>query len=155
MFKAVLIRPEGIGTWTYLDVPFDVEKIFNEKSKIKVKGTINNVPYRSTLLPHGDGTFFMVVNKTIRDQLGVHVGDSVSVEMMIDADLREVPLPELFEKTLRKNPKKQAIFEKLSYSHKKQYVEWIMTAKKEETRKQRIQQAIGMLLTKKSLKQRK
>jgi len=97
-FIAILKKPEGIGTWTYLDVPFDVEKIFGKKSRIQVKGTINNIPYRSTLLPHGDGTFYMVVNKTIRDQLGVRAGDSVSVEMSIDIEPREVLLPDLFEK---------------------------------------------------------
>jgi hypothetical protein len=154
VFTAILTRPEGIGTWTYVDVPFDVEKLFGKKSRIKVKGTVNNVPYRSTLLPHDDDTFYMVVNKAIRDQVGVHAGDSVSVKMSIDTAPREIPLPDEFEKTLKKHPVAKALFETLSYTHKKEYVEWILAAKKEETRQRRIENAIVMLSTKKSPKQR-
>jgi len=43
----------------------------------------------------------------------------------------------------------QAAFEKLPYSHKKEYVDWIESAKKSETRKRRIQSALEMI-TKKS-----
>lgn len=45
VFTAVLIRPEGVGTWAYLDIPFDVEKVFGEKSRVKVKGILNNIAY--------------------------------------------------------------------------------------------------------------
>jgi len=55
---------------------------------------------------------------------------------------------------LRKHPEAKELFNKLSYSHKKEYVEWILAAKKEETRERRIRQAITMLSTKKSPKQR-
>ena len=78
----------------------------------------------------------------------------MTVQMSMDTDPRQVPLPDLFAKTLKKHPNEKVHFDKLSYSHKKEYVEWILAAKKEETRELRIMKAISMLSTKKSPKQR-
>ena len=50
-----------------------------------------------------------------------------------------------FEKALQKNSKAKAVFEKLPPSHKKQYLGWIETAKRPETKKKRIKEAIIML----------
>lgn len=75
--------------------------------------------------------------------------------MSIDTNLREITLPDRFKTALKKHPKMKVLFEKLSYIHKKEYVEWILAAKKEETRQRRIENAIVMLLTKKSPKQRR
>lgn len=36
-FEATLFRPEGVGTWTYLNVPFDVEAEFGTKGQVRVK----------------------------------------------------------------------------------------------------------------------
>ena len=55
-FKAILKRPDGVGTWTYLDILVDVSATFGAKGQVKVKGTINGQPFRSSALPHGDGT---------------------------------------------------------------------------------------------------
>lgn len=40
-FKATLERPDTRGSWTYLDIPFDVERAFGRKGRVKVKGTIS------------------------------------------------------------------------------------------------------------------
>lgn len=97
----------------------------------------------------------MVVNKTVRDKAGVHAGDPVHVTMSLDTDPREVILPDGFKAALKQHPETHAFFERLSYTHKKEYVEWVLFAKKEETRKRRIECAITMLSSKKSPKQRR
>ena len=55
---------------------------------------------------------------------------------------KELVIPDYFMAALRKNKKALAVFEGFSYSHKKEYVEWITEAKQEETRARRISQAI-------------
>jgi hypothetical protein len=78
-FSAVLVRLEGVGTCTYLKIPFDVEKAFGKGGPAKVKGTVDGIPFRSSLLPNGDGNHFMVVPKPVRDKAKVKVGDRVKV----------------------------------------------------------------------------
>lgn len=56
----------------------------------------------------------------------------------IDPVKRTIRLPEDVEKALKKNPKAKGFFESLSFTNKKEYVEWIVSAKKEETRQQRV-----------------
>lgn len=53
-------------------------------------------------------------------------------------------LPE-FEEALKKNSRAKEIFEKLSSSHKKQYLGWIEVAKRPETKEKRIKEAITLL----------
>ena len=145
-FVAHLERPEGVGTWTYLDVPFNVEDAFCKKGQVKVKGTINDFPYRSSVMPHGDGTHYMVVNQTIREAIGLNRGDKVNVTMEIDLEPRTVEVPEDFQKLLDEDPTAKTKFEGFTYSHKKEWVDWINAAKREETRVKRIQKAILELI---------
>ena len=61
------------------------------------------------------------------------------------AEKKEVDVPEYFEKILNKNKKAKNTFDEFSYSHKKEYVQWITEAKTEETRMKRIGTAIEWL----------
>jgi hypothetical protein len=140
-----LQRPEGIGTWTYFAIPFDVKKVFGATSRVQVKGMVDGSPFKSTLLPKGDGTHFMVVNKEIRDAIGKSAGDRVKVTMEIDTSARTVIVPKDLERALKQNSMAREFFNRLPYSHKKQYVDWIESAKKSDTRQNRIRKAIDML----------
>ena len=140
-----LERFEGVGTWTFLTVPFDAETIFGKKGQVKVTGTINGVAYRNSLMPHGNGQHFLVVNKSIRDKANAQVGDTVVVTMSLDTGERHIIVPAGLQEALSQNPSAQAVFNGLSYSHKKKYVDWIENARKEETRASRIAKAIEEL----------
>ncbi|HXG48583.1 MAG TPA: YdeI/OmpD-associated family protein [Methylomirabilota bacterium] len=59
---------------------------------------------------------------------------------------RKIQLPADLEDALRRNVRAQAIFQGLPPSHQREYVEWIDEAKKEDTRRNRIQKALSMLL---------
>ena len=63
----------------------------------------------------------------------------------VDAAKKIVYLPEDLEKALQENPKEKEYFESLAFSHKREYVEWIVSAKKEETRLSRINGTIERL----------
>jgi uncharacterized protein YdeI (YjbR/CyaY-like superfamily) len=65
-------------------------------------------------------------------------------------DKKELVIPDYFIKALRKNKKAAAIFEKFAYSHKKEYLEWVIEAKTEVTRDKRIASAIEMMAEGKS-----
>ena len=151
-FEAVLIRPEGVGTWTYLNIPSEVSSSFGSKGQVKVKGTIEGYPYRSTALPMGDGSHYLVVGKDIRDQIKKVVGDSVKVTLELDLEERQVVIPDDLRRALENQPEAMIGFEKLSYSQQKLYVDWILSAKLEETRSNRIEKALSQLTQGKKLR---
>jgi len=144
-FDVTLENPPGVGTWTFFVAPFKVAEVFGIKARIKVKGTISGVPFRSSLFPRGDGTHYMVVKKELREKAGISAGDKIHVILDVDREERIIHVPEDFQRALDKNIKARAAFEKSSYTHKKEYVQWIEGAKQEETRKRRIARAISML----------
>lgn len=55
---------------------------------------------------------------------------------------RKIAVPDFMRAALKKNPQAQANFDKFSYSHKKEYVDWVTQAKREETRQKRLQNAL-------------
>ena len=144
-FASILKRPQGIGTWTTLDIPTEVMSAFGKKGQVKVCGTLNGHPFRGSALPHGGGTHYLVVNQSIRNAIGVTQGDPVQVVMRADLEVRSAAIPDDLASALQANPASKAFFDTLSYSHQKQYVEWIESAKQEATRQNRISKTIPML----------
>jgi hypothetical protein len=151
-FKAKLIKPDAVGAWTYVTVPFKVEDVFQSRSRTPVKGTINGIPFRGSLLPHGDGRHYMVVNKTLQKSCGASNGEQVEVTMSLDEEVRTVSVPEDLKSALSQAANIEQIFTEFAYSHQKEYVDWIMSAKKAETRTARIEKALLMIAERKRLK---
>jgi len=144
-FKGKVERVEGVGTWIYVDIPFDVERAFGARGQVKVKGTVNGSPFRSSLMPRGDGTHFLVVNKSVRDAAKAAVGASVRVAVEPDTAPRVLELPPDFARALAKNKAARSAWDLFSASHQKEYVGHITEAKKEETRARRIETTIVAL----------
>ncbi|MBL7013470.1 MAG: DUF1905 domain-containing protein [Candidatus Marinimicrobia bacterium] len=149
-FKTKLITYDISGAWTFLTVPFDVEKEYGSKAKVKVKGTIDGLSYKSTLLPLGGGKHNLIVKKAIREKIDKYAGDTVSVTMEKDLFETIIQIPDDFKEAMPKPASEY--FESLTPSYKKVYIEWIESAKKEETRKRRIKKAVEKLLAKEKLK---
>ena len=114
-FDARLERPDAAGSWTYVRIPFSVPEVFGTKGQLKVRGTINGKPYRSSAMPEGDGSHFLVVNKALRDAVGVTQGDVVRVEMEPDGAPRPLDLPDDLRQALAANDGAPALFDKQAY----------------------------------------
>jgi hypothetical protein len=142
-FRAVIEDAGGGGA--YIIIPFDVEQVFGQK-RLKVRATIDGEPYRGTLVRMGSPQHMLIVLKEIREKIGKSFGDEVSIELEEDLKPRQVELPLDLQQALQANPKAQDIFNRLSYTHQKEYVRWITEAKRDQTRLKRVQQTIGMLI---------
>jgi hypothetical protein len=145
-FSAVLKRPEGVGTWTYLSIPARVSKAFGTRGRVRVRGTIDGHAFQSSAMPDGDGSHFLVVNKTIRDAIGANQGSTVRVLMERDTVERKVEVPADFKKALAANAAAHQEFSAYPYSHQKELVDWIRAAKRAETRQRRITKALASLV---------
>jgi hypothetical protein len=151
-FSSRLVKPEGTGTWTYAPVPPEVELLLGERGLIKVKGTVNGVPVQSSLMPQGDGSHYIVINKSIREKAGVKAGDPVKLELELDATERQIEIPDDLKQLLDKNPPASLAFNALSYSHRKEYVDYINAAKRADTHSRRLEKILPMISQKKALK---
>jgi hypothetical protein len=138
VFDIVLEKPEDYDS-AYFHVPFDVQKVFGTKAQVKVCGTIDGVPFRSSIANMGSG-HCMVVNKQMRAALGKGAGDKVSVVMERDTAERTVDVPAELQQKL--TAKLQPVWDKLSYTQQKEYVESIASAKKPETRQSRLDKVL-------------
>jgi hypothetical protein len=151
-FSGVLYRPDGIGTWTYVSVPFDAETELGKRGQIRVRGTVNGAPFRSSLMPRGDGTHYLVVGAELRAEAAAGVGDSVEVQLAFDTEERVLDIPDDLRDAISGNPEADAFWSGLAYSYRKEYVQWIEGAKREETRRSRTAKAVGLLAERKKLK---
>ena len=108
-------------------------------------GTINGFPFRSSIFPNGDGTHHLMINKAMKAGAKAGNGDTVSVVLAPDAKPRTIEPPDDLLKAIRKRAAARKLFETLSPSCRKEYVEWVTGAKREETRRSRIAKAVEML----------
>ena len=143
-FKARLVPTGPKGAWCFLHFPFDVVKTFGTRARVPVSGTINGFPFRSSLAPMG-GKHLMCVNKAMQAGAKAKPGDIAHFVMQRDDKPRTVSLPPALKKALAAKPKAKAAFEKLSYTHKKEYALWVAGAKQAETVQRRLKKLIPML----------
>jgi hypothetical protein len=149
-FEAEIIDNEGVGA--YINFPFDVPDLFGTRGWVRVKAAFDGVLYRGSLANMGTGCHVLIIVKAIRQQIGKQPGDSVHVTVELDEEPRLLELPEELQSGFEQNPAAQAFFDKLSFSKQREYVLWITQAKRAETRQQRIEKTIALLLEHKKLR---
>jgi hypothetical protein len=141
-FTATIQNAGGGGA--FVEVPFDVEAAFRSK-RPKVKAMIEGIPYRSTLMRMGTECHILGILKDIREQIGKSFGDEVRITIEPDTEPRIIEIPKDLMRELKQDKEAKAFFDKLSYTHQKEYVRWVEEAKKEATRQNRIVKTIEML----------
>jgi hypothetical protein len=132
------------GGGAFVEVPFDVEAAFGSK-RPKIKAMIEGVPYRGILTRMGGDHHLLIILKEIREKIGKTFGDEVTITVEPDTEPRVIEVPAELKKAFKSDKEAKAFFDKLSYTHQREYVTWINEAKREETRQNRIVKAIGML----------
>jgi hypothetical protein len=124
-------------------IPFDVKAEYGS-ARAKVAVTVNGVTLRTTVAVYG-GTSFIGIRREVREQMGVEIGDTITLTIEPDAAPRVVEVPADLKRALAKNAAAKKKYASLSNSHQREHAQFVAEAKKPETRERRIARVLEML----------
>jgi hypothetical protein len=146
VFTAILEKPNHSMDTAYISIPFDVEEVFGTRGMVKVKALFDGHPYRGILSNMGTGSHIIIVRKDVRQAIGKKVGDTVRVQIQRDLDERVLEIPAELLVALGDNAKARIFFDSLSFTNRKEYAAWIISAKRDETRLKRLKDTLDKLV---------
>ena len=141
-FKAQL-QPRGPAAAVILD-DAQVAAVGEGAKRFPVVATVNGYTWRTTVVRMG-GEFLLGLSKEVRQGAGAEAGDEVDVTVELDTAPREVEVPEALAAALAADPEAKASFDRMAFTHRKEYARWIADAKQEQTRQRRLGQALEMI----------
>ena len=135
----------GKGGWTFTEIPEVPQDKHSPFGWVKVKGSIDGFEIsKYHLMPSGKGTLFLCVKAEIRKKIKKQVGDYVRIILYSDNDPLEIPKELLL--CLQEEPEALQFFNSLSESEQHNYVNWIYSAKTDETKVDRIAKTLDRLM---------
>jgi Bacteriocin-protection, YdeI or OmpD-Associated/Domain of unknown function (DUF1905) len=124
-----------------LRVPVDLKEIYG-RARPPLRVTIRGHTWRTTPGVYS-GVAYIGLNREVRAAAGVDAGDRVRVTMELDTQPRTVDVADDLRLALTRDPVAQAAFDTLSFTHRREYVEWVEDAKRPETRTRRIEATVA------------
>ena len=134
----------GGKTATGMEVPDDVVEALGGGKRPPVTVTVGGHTYRTTVAVMG-GRYLVPLSAENRTAAGVAAGDTVEVGIELDTAERRVEIPVDLAEALAEVPEAKAFFESLSYSKQQWHTLQVSSAKKPETRANRVATSVAML----------
>ncbi len=148
-FTAVIQRNTKVANSSaWIEFPYDLKETYGVGNLVPYKATFDDrVTYQGSLAKMGGPSARILLRKDIRAALGKEPGATVKVVVELDDKPRELAIAQDVKQALQATGLWE-LFEKLAYTHRKEYVQWIEDAKKPETRTRRIDKMCEMLTQK-------
>jgi hypothetical protein len=137
------LQPRGNASAVVLD-DAQVAAVGEGAKRFPVVATVNGHTWRTSVMRMG-GEYLLGLNKEVRQAAGADAGDEVDVTVELDTAPREVEVPEALAAALAADPEAKASFDRMAFTHRKEYARWIADAKQEQTRQRRLAQALEMI----------
>ena len=146
-FKATLQRPATPkdATWCFLVLPKAASAKLPTRSMVTVDGTLNGAAFQATLEPDGEGSHWLKVEKKLHEAAGIAPGEAVQLEIAPMAKEPEPKLPADLRAALAANAAAMATWKDITTVARRDWIHWITSGKKAETRVKRIDVAIDKL----------
>ncbi len=110
-----------------------------------VEGTINGFPFRAAIDLNGKGSHDLRVSQALHDAAGAEAGETVTVEITRVDEEPEIRAPMDLLQALAAAPGMQALWADITPMARRDWIRWVTSAKQEETRARRIENACDML----------
>ena len=148
-FTAKLLRPKATAkavSWTFLTLPKDASAELPSRGMASVEGTLNGFPFRATLEPDGQGGHWLKIDRKMRETAGAQAGDCVTLEFAPVAVEPEPEVPDDLRKALTAAPRLASkTWLDITPLARRDWIHWITSGKRAETRTKRIDVAISKL----------
>ena len=146
-FKAKLSRPAAPkdAAWTFLVLPAAASAKLPTRSMVTVEGGFAGQSFQATLEPDGQGSHWLKVDEALREAAGVAAGATVALEIAPVAKEPEPRVPDDLRKALADNCAAQATWDDITPVARRDWIHWITSGKKTETRVKRIDVACDKL----------
>jgi hypothetical protein len=118
-------------------VPHEVAASLSRAERPPVTVTIGGHTFRTRLAVYG-GQPMAGVRKSDRAAAGIDLGDRFEVAVALDTAPRSVEVPPELADALAGRADLAAVFDGLSFSHRREYARWVGEAKRPETRARRV-----------------
>jgi len=141
-FKTTLVK-RGPGVAIVLD-DAQVQAVGEGAKRFPVAATINGYTWRSTVV-RMRGEFLLGLSKEVRDNAGVEADQRVEVKLELDLAERIVDVPQALADALTGDDEARTAYERLAYTHRKEFARWVAETKQESTRERRIARTLEML----------
>jgi hypothetical protein len=139
-FSAII---EKSGSRTYIKIPFNPNEVWGDKLHHYVSGLVNGCVIRGSV--GSDGTdYFLPLGAVWRRDCHLDAGASVEVVLSPEGPQAEQLPPDVAE-ALAAEPQAKAFFEGLATFYRKNFIRWIESARRPETRLARIEETIRLL----------
>lgn len=145
-FTATLERLRGNLGWIIAKVPFDVQKTWGTRSRLKVKIEVNGVPFRTSLFPTRERQHFILVNKQMQKAGRISVGDKAQFRVQPDSEVRVVDSPAELNRFLAKHARMRNWYEQMTYSYRHEIAKWISQPKSPASRAKRAEEIAERIL---------
>ena len=146
IFTALLEPLRGNLGWVIARVPFEVNKVWGTKARVKAKVTIGAETFRTSLFPTREGEHFILVNKKMQRAGRVKLGMRAEFTVAPDTEERSVEQPPEFEKLLKREKRAQKWFAELSPSIRHYIAKWIAEPKSAASRQKRAEEMAERIL---------
>jgi hypothetical protein len=148
-FSATLHRPAATpkaASWTFLNLPKEASAKLPSRGQATVEGSFNGVSFQATLDPDGKGGHWLKVDQKLREAAGADVGDVVTLEIAPMAVEPEPTVPADLRKALAAAPPKaREVWSDITPAARRDFIHWITSPKRPETRVKRVETACDSL----------
>ena len=146
-FSAKLLKPaeKADAGWLFLVLPKTASVKLPSRSMQSVEGTLNGAAFEVTLEPDGQGSHWMKVEHSLLKAAGAKWGDAVKVKMEPVKEEPEPKVPADIQQALKHNPKAMETWKDITAVARRDWIHWITSGKKVETRPKRIVTAMDKL----------
>jgi hypothetical protein len=151
--SAELLRPAadaraGAADWTFLRLPKDASDALPSRGKVSVRGVFHGFPFAATLNPDGEGGHWLRVEHDLSAAAGVGPRDAVDLEFapVVRGEEPEPQVPPDLRTALdAASPRAREAWSDITPAARRDFVHWVTSPKRPETRATRIAAACDML----------
>jgi hypothetical protein len=141
-FRAAIEAARGGGAVAL--IPPEVGAALGGNRQMRVAGSLQGTPFRSSTMPYRGG-LYVGVHKVTREAAGVAIGDEVEIALVRDDSPRVLELAPELEAAFAEHPDLRARFDALAFTRRRELADPVAEARRQETRAARVERALDRL----------